>query len=99
MRPRFSSSRSQAFLLTLAWAGLCSPARAPAQDILSGYAPANLASPYGLLSVVRLTTGLVELAPKILVYAPPGVMRNVQFSENVWVLGYQTSIVDETGRA
>jgi hypothetical protein len=100
MRPRFSFRSPQAFLLAVAvWAGLSHLAPASAQDVLSEYVPSTAASPYGVLSVVRLSTGFVELAPKILVYAPPGVMRDVHFSENVWVLGYQTTVVDESGRS
>ena len=73
-------------------------ARASAPQVLSEYVPAKATSPYGPVSLVRLTTGTVELDPKILVYAPAGTMRDVSFSENVWVIGYQTSIHDDQGR-
>src|SRR5262245_13322482 len=97
MRRRYSS-RIRTILLALACAGLIRPASQPAQDVLSEYVSSSEVSPYGAVSVVRMSTGLVELGPKILVYAPSGAMRNLQFSENVWVLGYRTSIVDGNGR-
>ena len=75
------------------------PARAGTPELLSDYVPSRIASPYGPVSLMRLTTGLIELQPKILVYAPAGTMRDLRFSENVWVIGYQTSIEDDQGRA
>ena len=99
MQPKFNSRRVPQFYFVVAvWGGLSCPVQTRAQEVLSDYTPSNVASPYGELSIVRLSTGLVELAPKILVYAPPGAMRDLRFTENVWVLGYQTSIIDKNGK-
>jgi hypothetical protein len=73
--------------------------RADAPEILSHYEPADTASAYGMVSVVRFSTGTVTLPPKVLAHSPSGTMRQLRFSENVWVLGYQTSISDEGGQA
>jgi hypothetical protein len=73
--------------------------RAGVPEVLSGYAPAIETSEYGPVSVVRFSTGLVELQPQGLVQSPPGTMRELRFSENVWVIGYYTSIVDERGQS
>jgi hypothetical protein len=87
------------FALALTAIAIWRPASAGTPELLDKYIPSKMASPYGAVSLVRLTTGLVELQPKILVYAPAGAMRDLQFSENVWVIGYQTSIEDDRGKA
>jgi hypothetical protein len=48
---------------------------------------------------VRFSTGVVVLPPKVLAHSPSGTMRQLHFSENVWVIGYQTSISDAEGQA
>jgi len=88
-------------LLILASA-ICAPSRAARADgpeLLAQYQSTTVASDYGAVSSVRFTTGVVELQPKVLAYSPPGTMRQLRFSENVWVIGYQTSISDESGRS
>src|SRR5450432_2769821 len=74
------------------------PAQAAVRQALSDYTPAGVTSEYGPVSVVRFSTGMVELQPKTLVQSAPGTMRELSFSENVWVIGYYTSIQDEQGR-
>lgn len=75
----------------------CHSAPADGPEILANYQPTSVASPYGTVTLVRFTTGVIELQPKVLAYSPPGTMRELRFSENVWVIGYQTSISDESG--
>ena len=47
---------------------------------------------------MRFSTGLILLPPNVLVYLPPGNMRQLHFSENVWAIGYQTSKFNEKGK-
>jgi hypothetical protein len=75
------------------------PAQAAISEPLSDYTAAGVTSEYGTVSVVRFSTGVVELKPKALVQSAPGTMRQLSFSENVWVIGYYTSIQDEQGRS
>ena len=37
--------------------------------------------------------------PRVLACSPPGAIRELGFSENVWVIGYQPSICDEQGKS
>jgi hypothetical protein len=75
------------------------PLRAQERQVLSGYTPARITSRYGVVSEVKFSTGLIALPPKVLAYLPEGGMRQLKFSENVWVIGYRTEISDERGDA
>jgi hypothetical protein len=91
MLPDFCSKT--AVLLSIGLA--CSIARGA--DVLADFQPAGLESPHGDVKRVRFSTGLVELAPHTLVHSPPGSMRDFQFSEPVWVIGYRSSVFGADG--
>jgi hypothetical protein len=98
-RPRVAGAWAAISALGWAISALTPLAQADPPEILSQYAPAGIASAYGTLSIVRFSTGVVVLPPKVLAHLPTGMMRQLRFSENVWVLGYQTSISDQDGHA
>jgi hypothetical protein len=86
-------------VLALATLGFGGAGAAEPAETLADYAPANAASEYGQVNVLRFSTGVVELEPNALVQSPAGTMRQFRFSENVWVIGYFTSIQDESGKS
>src|ERR1700735_1074413 len=98
-RPRPAGAWFPVSALACAISALTPLAQADPPEILSQYAPAGIESAYGTVSVVRFSTGVVVLPPKVLVHSPSGTTRQLRFSENVWVLGYQTSISDPEGQA
>ncbi len=75
-------------------AGLAYPA-----DVLTNFRPSPIRSAYGTTSEVEFSTGFVLLESGVLAYHLPQAMRDFQFAEPVWVIGYQTSIVDAQGKA
>lgn len=78
---------------------VCWPAvSARAADILSDFEPTAEESSHGPVHVVRFSTNEVDLEPGALAYYPPGSVRELQFSEAVWVIGYGTEIVDANGQ-
>ena len=86
------------YLVVWAFTTLNRPARADSPEILSEFLPARVESAYGTVSIVRYSTGVVSLPPNALAHMPSGSMRQLRFSENVWVFGYQTSISDPAGK-
>ena len=75
-----------------------SSATASAADLLTDFEPSRQESSYGAVSVVRFSTSEVVLKPGALAYSPPGSVRELRFSEPVWVIGYQTEIRDAQGK-
>ena len=71
----------------------CARAAGPA-DLLDRFLPSPVQTGYGVASEVEFSTGFVELEPGSLAFHLPRAMRNLQFSEPVWVIGYKTGIVD-----
>src|ERR1043166_4212275 len=63
--------------------------RAFATDMLGDFQPAPVQSPYGPVSRIEFSTGVVKLKPHGLVQSPGGTMRDFHFSESVWVIGYK----------
>src|SRR5438045_2955028 len=70
-----------------------------ATDLLSEYQPVPVQSPYGPVSRVEFSTGVVKLKPHALVQSPAGTMRDFHFSEPVWVIGYKSKIYDPEGES
>lgn len=81
-------------LLGLMLAGL---APVWAADLLTSFVPSAVRSEFGRTSAVRFATALVELESGVLAHHLPHAMKNYQFAEPVWVIGYRTEIVDSTG--
>src|SRR5690348_6175649 len=65
-----------------------------AADLLGDFRPSAVRSGYGAVSTVEFATELIELDPGVLAFHPDHAMRDFRFSEPVWVIGYQTEIVD-----
>src|SRR5947207_15522986 len=65
-----STTLGRVSLLWLVMVGL----GARAGDLLSDYQSSPAQSTYGLVSRVEFSTGLVELAPRLLVQSPAGTM-------------------------
>ena len=69
-----------------------------AVEVLSDFQPTAEENPHGPVRVVRFATNVVDLGSGVLAYYPPGSVREVQFSETVWVVGYETEIVGADGK-
>ena len=82
---------SLCFVLTLSSAAASTP------GLLTDFQPSPSQSPYGAVSVVRFSTHEFVLNPGVLAYTPPGSVRELRFSEAVWVIGYETEILDGEG--
>src|SRR5882672_4535522 len=80
-------------LLTLFAAGTTT------SQTLTQFRPSALRTEYGVTSNVEFSTGLVELEPGSLAHHLPQAMKNFQFAERVWVIGYKTAILDAGGKA
>jgi hypothetical protein len=73
--------------------------RASASDLLNLFQPSQIQSSHGVTSEISFSTAFVELEPGSLAFHLPYAMKNLQFAEPVWVIGYKTSIVDARGAA
>jgi hypothetical protein len=67
---------------------------ASAADLLSDFRPSAQHSDYGAVSDVEFLTELIELDAGVLAFHPDHAMRNFRFAEPVWVIGYQTHVLD-----
>ncbi len=67
-------------------------------EMLTDFRPASIQSEFGVVSQVEFSTGLVELEPGSLAHHLAQAMKDVQFSEPVWVIGYRTEILDAQGK-
>ncbi|MBI2685757.1 MAG: hypothetical protein HYX27_05540 [Acidobacteria bacterium] len=67
-------------------------------EVLDGFRPSTVRSDYGAVSEVEFSTRLVVLDPGMLAHHVAGAMKDLQFSERVWLIGYKSGIVDEKGR-
>ncbi|MEZ5399384.1 MAG: hypothetical protein R2729_06920 [Bryobacteraceae bacterium] len=67
-------------------------------EILTGFQPAA-ETPYGPASQVEFSTRQVEVEAGLLAHHAAGAMKDLRFSEKVWVIGYKTTIVDANGAA
>jgi hypothetical protein len=65
-----------------------------AADLLSDFHPTAHRSDYGAVSDVQFFTELIELDAGVLAFHPDHAMRDFRFSEPVWIIGYQTEILD-----
>jgi hypothetical protein len=80
--------RALLLLLTL------TPHPVGAADLLSDFRPSTLRSLYGAVSNVEFSTELVELDAGVLAFHPDHAMRDFRFAEPVWIIGYQTDVLD-----
>lgn len=78
---------------------LCLLSSAPAAEILNQFRPSPRQSVHGTVSQVEFSTPLVELEPGALAHHLPQAMRDLQFEEPVWIIGYHTEILDAQGKA
>ena len=65
-----------------------------AADVLSEFRPSPMHSEYGAVSNVAFSTELIELDPGVLAFHPDHAMRDFRFAEPVWIVGYQTEVLD-----
>src|SRR4051794_25962334 len=65
-----------------------------AADLLSDFRSSAIHSDYGAVSEVAFSTELIELDPGVLAFHPDHAMRDFSFAEPVWVIGYQTEVLD-----
>ncbi len=70
--------------------GVASPA-----DLLSAFRPSPVKTEYGPASEVEFSTTLIELESGALAHHVPYAMKNLQFAERVWMIGYRTVVVDK----
>jgi len=83
--------RPTLIILFAAWAN--------AADVLTDFKPSAIRSEAGPAMDVEFATPLVELEPGALAHHQPRAMRNFQFAEKVWVVGYTTALADPNGNA
>jgi hypothetical protein len=67
---------------------------AGAAELLSDFRPSAQHSDYGDVSDVEFFTELIELDAGVLAFHPDHAMRNFRFAEPVWIIGYQTHVLD-----
>ncbi len=79
-------------LAVICLAGIASPA-----DLLTAFRPSAVRTAYGVASEVEFATPVVELEAGALAHHLPQAMKNFQFPEPVWVIGYKTEIRDARG--
>jgi hypothetical protein len=65
-----------------------------AADLLSDFRPSAHRSDYGAVSDVEFFTELIELDPGVLAFHPDYAMHDFRFAEPVWIIGYQTAVLD-----
>jgi len=71
-----------------------------AAEVLTGFRPSPArSSPHGPVMEVEFSTRLVELESGALAHHLAEAMKDFRFGEKVWVVAYQTSIVDARGSA
>src|SRR5262245_17216001 len=67
---------------------------ASAADLPRDFRPSAHRSDYGAVSDVQFSTELIELDAGVLAFHPDHAMRDFRFAEPVWIIGYQTEILD-----
>jgi hypothetical protein len=65
-----------------------------AADVLNDFRPSTRRSEYGAVSTLEFVTELVELDAGALAFHPDHAMRDFRFAEPVWIIGYQTEVLD-----
>ena len=81
----------------LAFALVCSFSRAA--EPLTDFRPSLLRSQHGTVTQVDFATPLIELEADVLAHHMPRAMMNFRFAEPVWVVAYETELLDTKGRA
>jgi hypothetical protein len=65
--------------------------------LLTDFRPSGVTSGFGKVSEVEFSSPLVEVEAGALAHHVPQAMKDLQFSEPVWVIGYKTSILTADG--
>ena len=65
-----------------------------AADVLNDFRPSTRRSQYGAVSTLEFVTELIELDAGVLAFHPDHAMRDFRFDEPVWIIGYQTELLD-----
>src|SRR5258708_38935396 len=63
-------------------------------DLLSDFRPSAVRSDYGGVSTVEFVRELIQLDAGVLAFHPDHAMRDFRFAEPVWIIGYQTEVLD-----
>jgi hypothetical protein len=79
-------------------AGFLAASGTLAADLLTGFVPSQIKSGYGTVSQVEFATPLIELEADVLAHHMPRAMMNFRFAEPVWVVAYETEILDAQGK-
>src|SRR4030095_12828476 len=69
-----------------------------AADLLGDFRPSTARSEYGVVSTVEVVTELIQLDAGVLAFHPDHAMRDFRFAEPVWIIGYQTEVLDAKDR-
>jgi hypothetical protein len=72
------------------------PLALSAADSLSDFRPSAVRSDYGAVSTVEFSTELIHLDAGVLAFHPDHAMRDFQFPEPAWIIGYKTELLDAT---
>lgn len=72
---------------------------ARAAEPLTEFRPSALRSQHGTVTQVDFATPLIELEADVLAHHMPRAMMNFRFAEPVWVVAYETELLDAKGRA
>jgi len=65
-----------------------------AADLLGDFRPSTVRSEHGVVSTVEFVTELIQLDAGVLAFHPDHAMRDFRFAEPVWIIGYQTEVLD-----
>ena len=65
-----------------------------AADLLGDFRTSTVRSEYGVVSTVEFVTELIQLDAGVLAFHPDHAMRDFRFAEPVWIIGYQTEVLD-----
>jgi hypothetical protein len=69
-----------------------------AADVLTGFQTSRIKSAHGAVSQVEFATPLIELEADVLAHHMPHAMMHFRFAEPVWVVAYETEILDAQGK-
>jgi hypothetical protein len=67
-------------------------------ELLNSFRSSAVQSAYGKVSEIAFSSGFVELESGALAHHVPYAMKDFQFPERVWVIGYRTEILDRQGK-
>lgn len=66
--------------------------------LLDTFVPSRIKSAHGQVSLIQFSTPLIELDADSLAFHLPRAMMHFRFAEPVWIIAYETEMLDAQGR-